>query len=75
MPTSSWRCSPWESAPTSGSLAAFEADVRGELAGALAELAVALAREHGPQVARPDAEHREVEVVLDREAEEERDFW
>jgi hypothetical protein len=49
----------------------LEPDGCGQVAGAGAKLPVAAGREHRPQVARPDAEHREVEVVLHAETGEE----
>ena len=68
MPISSWRCSPCESEPTSDRSRPSRPTPR-ELARAIAELGVAL-RPHGPEVAALTPRSRQVQVVLDRQAEE-----
>ena len=55
---------------------AVETDERRELAGAGAQLAVALAQHERAQVAPPHSEDGQVEVVLDRlSPRKEREFW
>ena len=69
MPTSSWRCSPWESSPTIRSSVPSR-PTRSAIARARSRISVSARERTGTQVAGAHAEQREVEVVLDRHAEE-----
>ena len=69
--TSSCRCSPWDSDPTRVPSLPAEADALGELARSAPHGPVALRKPHRPEMAPANPEHREIDVVLDAEAEEE----
>ena len=69
MPTSSWRCSPWERSRTNVSVLCAEQHALGGGARPLAGVLVLLAREH-PQPPAVVADDGEKDVVLDGEARE-----
>ena len=64
------RCSPCESDADELVELVRDGDTAGRLTRALADLRVARREDHGPQVPALDADDREVDAVLDREAEE-----
>ena len=63
------RCSPCERLPTS-SESLWSIAARSAAARARSRSALVLAQRHGPQVAAADAERREIDAVLDADAEE-----
>ena len=68
--TSSWRCSPCESEPTRVCIRSARPTRRASSSVALAQRVVALAQDDRAEVSALRPEQREVQVVLDRQAEE-----